>query len=222
MTKPNIQAVIFDCDGTLVDSEVLGCRVMWEVAVSHGFTLDVATTVKAFTGSNMAKSIALINDHSPSPMPEDFATEVRAVMAEKFKQELTEIEGAKALLIELKARHIPVAIATNGPRAKAELTLGLTGLLPFFQNPSKSHDMLFSAYDHDTFKPDPSLFLLAAKSLNIAPEHCAAIEDSWSGLKAAVDAGMQVFSLAELHKISEQFDPAPIHLPTLSQLLLHL
>lgn len=195
---------------------------MWEVAVSHGCTLDEATTVKAFTGSNMAKSIALINLHSPSPMPEDFANEVRAAMGVKFKQELTEIEGAKALLIELQKRGIPIAIATNGPRAKAELTLGLTGLLPFFQNPSTSTDMLFSAYEQGTFKPDPKLFLLAAQSLNIAPQHCAAIEDSWSGLKAAVDAGMQVFSLADLNELPEQFDPAPTHLLKLSQLLTHL
>jgi HAD superfamily hydrolase (TIGR01509 family) len=218
MNKQKIEAVIFDCDGTLVDSEVLGCQVMWEVAVSHGCTLDEATTVKAFTGSNMAKSITLINAHSPSPMPEDFATKVRAAMAEKFKQELQEIVGASELLRELKLRNIPMAIATNGPRAKAELTLGLTGLLPYFQNP----DTLFSAYQHDTFKPDPKLFLLAAEFLNVDPKNCAAVEDSWSGLKAAVDAGMQVFSLVDLQELHEQFDPAPIHLRQLSQLLHHL
>ena len=218
MKKPKIEAVIFDCDGTLVDSEVLGCQVMWEVAVSHGCQLGRAESIQAFTGSNMAKSIVLMNAHSPQPMPENFAVEVRAAMAEKFKQELQEIVGASALLRELKLRNIPMAIATNGPRPKAELTLGLTGLLPYFQNP----DTLFSAYQYDAFKPDPKLFLLAAECLKVDPKNCAAIEDSWSGLKAAVDAGMQVFSLVDPQEIHEQFDPAPIHLTQLSQLLDHL
>jgi HAD superfamily hydrolase (TIGR01509 family) len=214
MSKPKIKAVIFDCDGTLVDSETLGGRAMFEVAMRHGCTLDEQVLVHACLGSNMARSIELINEHSASPMPTSFADEVRALMAEKFKAELTEIEGAKKLLLELQSRGIPFAMATNGPRAKAELTLGLTGLLPFFQNP----DTLFSAYEHDTFKPEPELFLLAADFLQVAPEHCAAVEDSLSGLKAAVSAGMQTFSLVDLALLSERLTPAPTYIAHLSDL----
>ncbi len=213
-TKVAIKAVIFDCDGTLVDSEVLGAKAMYEVAAKYGCSMGFDAFVHSYTGRNMALNIETINSFSETPMPESFATEVRAAMAVKFEEELKEIEGAKAMLMHLKDRGIPVAIATNGPRVKAEHTLGLTGLLPFFQNP----DSLFSAYDHHTFKPDPKLFLLAAQFLQIAPEHCAAVEDSLSGLKAAVSAGMQAFSLVDVNSLSERLSPEPIHLEHLADL----
>jgi HAD superfamily hydrolase (TIGR01509 family) len=213
-TKVAIKAVIFDCDGTLVDSEVLGAKAMHEVAAKYGCCMSFDAFVHSYTGRNMALNIETINSFSETPMPDDFATEVRAAMADKFEQELKEIEGAKAMLVHLRARGIPVAIATNGPRVKAEHTLGLTGLLPFFQNP----DSLFSAYDHQTFKPEPQLFLLAAEFLGVPPANCAAVEDSLSGLKAAVSAGMQAFSLVDVNSLSERLSPEPIYLAHLSDL----
>jgi beta-phosphoglucomutase-like phosphatase (HAD superfamily) len=232
MTKPKIEAVIFDCDGTLVDSETLGGRAMYETAARYGCTLNEQTLVHACLGSNMAKSIELMNAHSATPMPESFAAEARALMAEKFKSELTEITGAKVLLTELQNRGIPFALATNGPRAKAELTLGLTGLLPFFQSPAKippamisgqpCPDRVFCAYDFDTFKPDPQLFLLAGAALGVSPSQCAAVEDSVSGLKAGVAANMQVFSVVTLDSLAVQLDPEPVYLPRLAQLLHYL
>jgi beta-phosphoglucomutase-like phosphatase (HAD superfamily) len=224
-----IQAVIFDCDGTLVDSETLGGRAMYETAAKYGCTLDEHTLVEACLGSNMLLSIELMNRHSPTPMPECFAPEVRALMAEKFQKELVEIAGAKALLTALMTRGIPFAMATNGPRAKAELTLGLTGLLPFFQTPAKHPptksdgtvclDRLFSAYEFDTFKPDPKLFLLAADALGIAHEACAAIEDSVSGLKAGLAAKMHTFSVVPMGLLKERFEPEPTELAKLIDLL---
>ena len=213
-----IKAVIFDCDGTLVDSEVLGAKAMFEVAAKYGCSMGFDAFVHSYTGRNMALNIETINSFSETPMPDSFATEVRAAMAVKFEEELKEIAGAKAMLVHLRERGIPIAMATNGPRVKAEHTLGLTGLLPFFQNP----DSLFSAYDHHTFKPDPKLFLLAAEFLNVTPEHCAAVEDSLSGLKAAVSAGMQAFSLTDLDSLPERLNPAPIYLKHLADLELHL
>ena len=214
MKMQKIKAVIFDCDGTLVDSEVLGAKAMHEVATKYGCSMGFDAFVHSYTGRNMALNIETINSFSETLMPDSFATEVRAAMATLFELELTEIEGAKAMLTHLRERGIPVALATNGPRVKAEHTLGLTGLLSFFQNP----DSLFSAYDHHTFKPDPKLFLLAAEFLGTAPEHCAAVEDSLSGLKAAVSAGMQAFSLVDLDSLSERLSPAPIYLAHLSDL----
>lgn len=224
-TTTPIHAVIFDCDGTLVDSETLGGRAMYETSAKYGCTLDEHTLVQACLGSNMQLSIELMNRHSPAPMPESFAPEVRALMAEKFEHELVEIAGAKSLLTELTRRKIPFAMATNGPRAKAELTLGITGLLPFFQSqpPFGTHqDLLFSAYEHNTFKPLPELFLLAAAALGVAPKHCAAVEDSISGLKAGLAAGMQTFSLAPLSHFKEVLSHSPIEIKTLAELLTFL
>ena len=78
--------------------------------------------------------------------------------------------------------------------------------------------MLFSAYDHNTFKPDPQLFLLAAAALGVAPKACAAIEDSLSGLRAGVAAGMQVFSLVPLSHLKEPLKPAPTYIAGLDAL----
>lgn len=223
--KQKIEAVIFDCDGTLVDSETLGGRAMYETAAKYGCTLDEHALIKACLGSNMARSIELMNRHSATPMPEHFAPEVRALMAEKFKSELTEIAGASNLLKALTQRGIPFAVATNGPRAKAELTLGITGLLPYFQTRPRHgahHDLLFSAYEHNTFKPLPELFLLAAAALGVAPECCAAVEDSVSGLQAGLSAKMQTFSVVPLSHFKEHFVPAPTELTSLAALLDYL
>jgi len=102
MDKLKIKAVIFDCDGTLVDSEVLGARAMHEVAAKYGCSMGFDALVHSYTGRNMALNIETINSFSETPMPDDFATEVRAAMAVKFEQELKEIEGAKALRAHLR------------------------------------------------------------------------------------------------------------------------
>jgi beta-phosphoglucomutase-like phosphatase (HAD superfamily) len=227
--KKNIQAVIFDCDGTLVDSETVTCRVMWEIAVKYGFPLDEQALYEACTGSNMVRSIAYMDSHAVQPMPESYATEVRALQAIRFRESLLEIEGAKHVLQILTERRIPFAIATNGPRAKAELTLGITGLLPYFQTPAQHPpsnldgqpcpDRVFCAYEYDTFKPDPQLFLLAAAALGVAPEACAAVEDSVSGLKAGLAANMHTFSVVPLSHFKQSFEPAPSELAKLIDLL---
>jgi HAD superfamily hydrolase (TIGR01509 family) len=108
-------------------------------------------------------------------------------MAERFRQGLDTIPGATQLLSRLR---LPCAIATNGPREKAELTLGLTGLRPRFEG------RLFTAYEVGSFKPDPGLFLHAAQQLQVAPGACGVVEDSLPGLRAGLAAGMTVFSLA--------------------------
>ncbi len=220
--KSPIEAVIFDCDGTLVDSEVLGAKAMWEVAHGYGCTLAFDDFIHHYTGRTMALNIETLNQYSAVPMPQSFATEVRTAMAEKFRFELTEMEGAKSLLTELQTRGIPMAVATNGPRAKAEQTLTLTGLRHFFGTQGAVDDRLFCAYEHGVFKPDPELFLLAAQHLQVAPQRCAAVEDSVSGLAAAVAAKMQTFCVAPLAGLSQQFDPVPVHLPRLADLLDYL
>jgi beta-phosphoglucomutase-like phosphatase (HAD superfamily) len=84
---------------------------------------------------------------------------------------------------------MPFAIGTNGPREKAEITLGVTGLRHFFG------ERLFCAPDVGSFKPEPGLFLHAAAALGIDPSHCAVVEDSLPGIQAGLAAGMRVFSL---------------------------
>ena len=194
--KNNIQAVIFDCDGTLVDSEVPGMDVLHAHACALGLVFTREQAHQRFRGVRMADCIAWIGaqlQYKPDGFEVDFARSVRSAQAERFREGLDVIPGAFELLERLT---IPFCVATNGPREKAELTLGLTGLLKYFP------DRLFSAYEVGSYKPDPGLFLHAAKALGIAPECCAVVEDSLPGIQAGLAAGMQVYALTPSVELS--------------------
>lgn len=187
--QPPIQAVIFDADGTLIDSEVPGMDVLYEMACEEGLNLTREEAHQRFRGSYMADLVAWIAEqlpHKADAFGTDFIQRVRQRQAERFHEALEPMPGAPELLRRLK---IPYCIATNGPREKIELTLKLSGLSEFFG------DHVFSAYDKQLFKPDPGLFLVAASTLGVAPEHCAVVEDSLPGIQAGLNAGMQVYSL---------------------------
>jgi HAD superfamily hydrolase (TIGR01509 family) len=184
-----IQAVIFDCDGTLVDSEVPSMDVIHEQACALGLVFTREQAHQQFRGVRMAEVIAWIAaqlPQVPDGFAEDFARKVRAAQAQRFAEGLDVIPGAFELLGALQ---IPFCVATNGPREKVELTLGLTGLRRFFP------DHIFSAYEVGIYKPDPGLFLHAARVLGVAPAHCAVVEDSLPGIQAGLAAGMRVFCL---------------------------
>jgi HAD superfamily hydrolase (TIGR01509 family) len=188
-----IAALIFDLDGTLVDSEAPGLEVLHEMAVALGAPWPKATMHARFGGVPMAHCVAeLARQIPPERGPFDqvqFVKDLRANMALRFRQDLKEIPGATALLQALQSRPLPFAIGTNGPREKAELTLGLTGLRPYLG------ERLFCAPEVGSYKPEPGLFLHVAAALGCDPYHCAVVEDSLPGLQAGLAAGMQVFSL---------------------------
>ena len=108
-------------------------------------------------------------------------------MAAAFEARLRPVEGVEALLESLE---LPYCVASNGPREKMEVTLGTTGLLPYFQT------RIVTAYEVGCWKPDPGLFLHAARMLGAAPENCIVVEDSTLGVRAGVAAGMTVFGYA--------------------------
>lgn len=142
-----------------------------------------------FRGMRMADCIAWIGaqlPRKPDSVELDFAHSVRRAQAERFSQGLDLIPGAFDVLERLT---IPFCVATNGPRGKGELTLGLTGLLKFFPN------RLFGAYGVGIYKSDPGLFLHAAQVMGVVPECCAVVEDSLPGIQAGLAAGMQVYAL---------------------------
>jgi HAD superfamily hydrolase (TIGR01509 family) len=190
-TRKSIKAVIFDCDGTLVDSEEPGLDVLHELACGEGLRMTREQASEQFRGVRMAECIAWVASQltgKPPSFETDFMSQVRAVTEARFRQGLDPLPGAHELLGKLP---IPFCVATNGPREKVELTLELTGLRPLFGN------RIFSAYEVGSFKPEPGLFLHAASALGVAPEYCAVVEDSLPGIQAGLAAGMTVFALRD-------------------------
>jgi len=189
MTAP-IGALLFDLDGTLVDSERPGLEVLHRMASELGLDWSHEESLQRFRGVPMARCVTVIAEHLPANHPTldeaAFLRDVRAAMAERFRQDLQEIPGASALLAGLR---IPFAVATNGPREKASLTLGLTGLDRWLE------DRVFCAPEVGSYKPEPGLFLHAAQALGVQPSHCAVVEDSLPGMLGGLAAGMRVFSL---------------------------
>lgn len=188
-----IAALIFDLDGTLVDSEAPGLDVLHQMAAELGAPWAREEMHARFGGVPMARCVSTIAQHiSVHHQPLDevlFLQQLRLNMAARFREGLDEIPGAMALLQRLQAMSTPFAIGTNGPREKAEITLGVTGLRTFFG------ERLFCAPEVGSFKPEPGLFLHAAAALGVTPSACGVVEDSLPGIQAGLAAGMQVFSL---------------------------
>lgn len=209
---PPIQAFIFDSDGTLVDSEVPSMDVIYEQALSQGVRFTREEAHRVFRGLRMAEVIAWVSARMPQ-VPDDFAEvfarTVRSAQAERFHRGLGTIRGARELLGQLT---VPFCVATNGPREKVELTLGLTGLLPCFG------DRIFSAYEVGSFKPDPGLFLHAARVLGVAPQHCAVVEDSEPGIRAGLAAGMRVFSLFPADQLAPELQAQVVSIRDLTEI----
>lgn len=183
----NFEAVIFDCDGTLVDSERLGNQVLVECVAELGLIFPLEEAVARFTGNKMADTITVIEQRLGHPVPTDFVPQLRRRMAEVFRARLQPIVGIETVLQGLQ---IPYCVASSGPREKIELSLSVTKLLPYFQG------RIFSAYEVGSWKPAPGLFLHAARALGVAPAQCAVVEDSMPGVQAGKAAGMTVFGYA--------------------------
>ena len=179
------ELVIFDCDGTLVDSEELGTSVLLEMAGELGLHLPLRETNLLFRGWQLDRCVAQIETWLGRKLPDDFVAQVRLRTRSTFEAKLQPIPGAVELV---QALRLPMCVASSGPREKIELSLSLTGLLPYFK------DRIFSGYELGSWKPDPGLFLHAARTLGVEPARCAVVEDSLVGVQAGVAAGMEVFA----------------------------
>lgn len=182
----HIDAVIFDADGTLVDSEETSLDVLREHAQAAGVAFAPGEDLLHLRGRPMRENIVRLGERLGRPLPADFETTLRAAMALRFRAGVPAMPGALEVLRQLR---VPFCVATNGPRAKVELTLEVSGLLPHLQG------RIFSAYEVGSFKPEPGLFLAAAAALGVEPARCAVVEDSLPGMEAGLRAGMQVYAV---------------------------
>jgi HAD superfamily hydrolase (TIGR01509 family) len=181
-----IDAVIFDHDGTLVDSEPITLTLLAEMAIEYGAAVH-EDDADRFKGADLKIVLAEIEHRRGARLPDDFLHILRERQSERIRAGLEAVPGADDLL---RALQLPAAVASNAPVAKMQLCLGATGLDQYFTN-----EQLVSAYDVGEWKPEPGVFLAAASVLDTAPERCAVVEDSAPGIAGAIAAGMIVFAL---------------------------
>jgi HAD superfamily hydrolase (TIGR01509 family) len=188
--KPlQIRAVIFDCDGVLVDSVGLAGEVLGEYLRDLGFDVTQKEATRRFGSGKMADYVARFEAETGQRLPANFEQELRRRRELVFRQRLRAVAGASELVERLS---VPSCVASNGPTAQIEHSLRVVGLLDRFAG------RIFSAYAIRAWKPEPHLFLHAARALGVTPEECAVIEDTELGLQAAVSAGMQAFAFLPL------------------------
>lgn len=180
----NYKCIIFDCDGVLVDSEPISIQILVDMANSYGANIDLAYGMKHFKGSFMTACIEKISARVNQSLPDSFQDDYRKQSFEAFKKGMKSVDGIKTVLDNLT---VPFCVASSGPEDKIRLNLELAGLLPYFEN------KIFSCYTIQKWKPDPAVFLWAAKTMNFKPSDCLVIEDSLSGVKAAKAGGFDVF-----------------------------
>jgi HAD superfamily hydrolase (TIGR01509 family) len=180
-----IRAVIFDCDGVLVDSVGLAGEVLAEYLRDLGFDISRQEATRRFGSGKMADYVARFEAETGRRLPPNFEQELRGRRELVFRKRLRAVTGAPELVAALR---VPSCVASNGPMAQIEHSLRIVGLFDTFQ------DRIFSAYSLRAWKPEPHLFLHAARALGAVPEDCAVVEDTELGLQAAVAAGMHAFA----------------------------
>lgn len=184
----NLELVIFDCDGVLVDSEPASNRVFVEELRHLGLDLGYEEVCERFIGLSMARCMEIVSEQLGRPVPPGFVERLHSRTFEVFHEDgLEPVEGVPAVLRLIET---PICVASSGEHEKMRLTLGLTGLLPHFEG------RMFSATEVPRGKPHPDLFLLAAGRMEARPAGCVVVEDSVPGVKGARAAGMTALGYA--------------------------
>lgn len=185
-----IDLVIFDCDGVLVDSEVIAVRVVGQLTAELGWPLTGAEVVERFVGRSEAANHAMVAERVGEEAAALFDKRFRELHAEAVDAGLTPVDGLPEALDALGALGLPMCVASSGTHEKMRHTLGRTGLYGRFEG------RIFSATEVGRGKPAPDLFLHAARSMGVDPAACVVVEDSGPGVQAARAAGMRALGYA--------------------------
>lgn len=199
MASKRIKCVIFDCDGTLIDSERLCLQAIVEVLSSIGVEVNYDDVKDQFQGVKLEKIFGALVDDNSKLANDGLAkliSHYRLRCKELFAEQLTVIDGVYEVLDELKANNIAVCIASNAPHEKMAFTLPLAKLDQYFEG------TVFSALDANAWKPDPKLLHYVMDKMQVSSEECLFIDDSLVGIQAGVEANVTTlyFSHAEPHK----------------------
>ncbi|WP_241488936.1 HAD family hydrolase [Shimia sp. SK013] len=175
--------VLFDCDGVLVDSEPVTNRLLQANLAARGLDVSHEQIITLFVGGTIL-GVSTQAAKMGATLEPNWVDRFYAQMFETLARDVTLIPGVLDVLDELDTAGIPYAVCSNGPHAKMNITLNACGLKERFSG------RIYSREDVTTPKPAPDVYLHAAAQAGIAPHRCVVVEDSPSGAKAGIAAGM--------------------------------
>lgn len=176
--------VIFDCDGVLIDSEIISARMLVEELAGLGVKIDLPYVAQHFLGRSYPTVMAQIRREFGLDLPPDFEDQYRARLMEAFETGLKVMPGIRDVLETLA---LPWCVATSSSPKRAARSLEIAGLSALVG------DGLYTASMVAHGKPAPDLFLHVARDRGVAPDRCLVIEDSLNGVRAGLAAGMEVW-----------------------------
>jgi HAD superfamily hydrolase (TIGR01509 family) len=185
------EAVLFDCDGVLVDSEAITCGALRDMLDENGWRLSLAECMAHFVGHTVRSRAALIETHTGKPLTDAFMDEFYRRRNIRLENEISAIDG-----IHDAVRHVHercegrIAVASGADRYKVEMMLHKVGLHHFFEG------RIFSGHEMPRSKPFPDVYLAAAAHLRTDPAQCLVLEDTTVGIAAGVAAGSTVWAYA--------------------------
>jgi HAD superfamily hydrolase (TIGR01509 family) len=175
--------IIFDCDGVLVDSEIIAHTLLAQMMTDLGHPMTTAEAVQKFAGRSLADTLSLIEARLGRSIPDDLGQRYGRLLLERLRHDLKPIAGVKAAVAALP---YPRCVASSSSLERIRLSLEATGLASLFGA------NIFSATQVAHGKPAPDLYLFASRRMGIAPERCVVVEDSALGVTAGRAAGMKV------------------------------
>jgi HAD superfamily hydrolase (TIGR01509 family) len=175
--------VIFDCDGVLVDSEVISCRAHAATLTRHGYPITADQVLDRFLGVSDREARMTIEAELGHGLPDDFEAQMKQAALQRYANELRLVPH---IAEAIAAIDLPKCVASSGTPEKIRHGLTCAGLYDILA------PHIFSAVQVKRGKPAPDLFLFAAEQMKASPERCVVIEDSVPGITGAVAAGMTV------------------------------
>ena len=180
--------IVFDCDGTLVDSERIGVQVGRRMLADLGVALSEREFVEKFVGCSAQHWTDEIARTLGGAPPKDWSRRHDELFATTLMEQLEPVDGAVEVLDALDAMRIPYRLASNSGRSQIVRSLELVGLADRFRG------RVHSSHETARAKPAPDVYLAAAAAERVEPEHCWVVEDSPFGVAAGLAAGMRTFA----------------------------
>jgi HAD superfamily hydrolase (TIGR01509 family) len=187
----NFEAILFDCDGVLVDSEAITCGVLRDMLEELGWRMTLAECMQRFVGHTVKSERSMIEAQTGVPLTDEWLEQFFARRNERLTQSITAIEGVHEAVAHLHDHcQGRIAVASGADRFKVEMMLKKVGLMRFFEG------RIFSGHEMPRSKPHPDVYLAAAAHLQIDPARCLVVEDTTVGITAGVAAGATVWAYA--------------------------